>query len=163
VTHDTTLTQTGLAVEVRGLTKTFGEGAIAWQALRGVDLDVQRREFLMMVGPSGSGKTTLLSILGCVLTATTGSAKLFGQEITTLPARQLPRLRLGTIGFIFGLVEGGARGPSELKAGVETPVYQLKPLWQDLFPVEWQRIQDAHKTLAARLADGVYAHGFLRR
>jgi len=91
----------GLAVEVRRLTKTFGEGAIAWQALRGVDLDVQRREFLMMVGPSGSGKTTLLSILGCVLTATTGSAKLFGQEITTLPARQLPRLRLGTIGFIF--------------------------------------------------------------
>ena len=98
---DETLTQTGLAVEVRRLTKTFGEGAIAWQALRGVDLDVQRREFLMMVGPSGSGKTTLLSILGCVLTATTGSAKLFGQEITTLPARQLPRLRLGTIGFIF--------------------------------------------------------------
>ena len=42
-------------------------------------------------------------------------------------------------------------------------VYQLKPLWQDLFPAEWQRIQDAHKTLAARLADGVYAHGFLRR
>jgi putative ABC transport system ATP-binding protein len=89
------------AVSVRGLTKTFGEGALAWQALRGVDLDVAHGEFLMLVGPSGSGKTTLLSILGCVLTATSGTAALFNQEITALPLAALPRVRLGTIGFIF--------------------------------------------------------------
>ena len=74
-------------VEVRGLTKTFGAGATAWQALRGVDLDVEASEFLMLVGPSGSGKTTLLSILGAVLRATSGTVSLFGEDITALPER----------------------------------------------------------------------------
>jgi putative ABC transport system ATP-binding protein len=89
------------AIEVRALTKVFGDGATAFHALRGVDLDVQRGEFLMLVGPSGSGKTTLLSILGCVLTATSGSVRLFGQDITALPASALPAVRLGALGFIF--------------------------------------------------------------
>ncbi|MFM2162611.1 MAG: hypothetical protein RLZZ383_2123 [Pseudomonadota bacterium] len=88
-------------VEVRGLTKTFGAGATAWQALRGVDLDVQASEFLMLVGPSGSGKTTLLSILGAVLRATSGTVSLFGQDITALPERALPHLRLSKLGFVF--------------------------------------------------------------
>ena len=88
-------------VEVRGLTKTFGAGATAWQALRGVDLDVEASEFLMLVGPSGSGKTTLLSILGAVLRATSGTVSLFGEDITALPERALPHLRLSKLGFVF--------------------------------------------------------------
>ena len=88
-------------VEVRGLTKTFGSGSTAWQALRGVDLDVDASEFLMLVGPSGSGKTTLLSILGCVLRATSGQVRLFGEDITGLPERALPHLRLSKLGFVF--------------------------------------------------------------
>jgi putative ABC transport system ATP-binding protein len=89
------------AVTVRALTKVFGGGATAYTALAGVDLDVRAREFLMLVGPSGSGKTTLLSILGCVLSATTGSALVLGRDVTTMRPDELPAFRLQKIGFIF--------------------------------------------------------------
>lgn len=90
-----------LAVDARQVTKTFGSGALAFEALSGIDLQVRRGEFVLLAGPSGSGKTTLLSILGSVLTATSGSVRLFGDEITDKPESQLPLLRLQRIGFIF--------------------------------------------------------------
>jgi len=90
-----------LAVDARGVTKTFGDGALAFQALRGVDFQVRPGEFVMLAGPSGSGKTTLLSILGCVLGATTGRVSLFGEEITGRKEKELPAIRLARIGFIF--------------------------------------------------------------
>jgi putative ABC transport system ATP-binding protein len=89
------------AVEVRGVTKTYGEGPHAFQALRGVDLSVRGGEFVMLCGPSGSGKTTLLSILGCVLRATSGSVLLFGDDVAKRRESELPELRLGYVGFIF--------------------------------------------------------------
>jgi putative ABC transport system ATP-binding protein len=89
------------AIELHGITKTYGTGAVAFQALKGIDLTVQRGEFMMLVGPSGSGKTTLLSILGCVLTPTTGTGKLFGEDFHGKGEGDLPRLRLKYIGFIF--------------------------------------------------------------
>ncbi len=91
----------GLAVEARGVTKTFGAGALAHTALKGVDLSVRRGEFLMLVGPSGSGKTTLLSTLGCVLTPTSGELSLFGEVVSKRPESEMPRLRLAYIGFVF--------------------------------------------------------------
>jgi putative ABC transport system ATP-binding protein len=91
----------GPAIEIRGLTKTYGTGALAFQALKGVDMRVDPGEFMMLVGPSGSGKTTLLSILGCVLTPSTGTAELFGQALQGRKESELPRLRLEYIGFIF--------------------------------------------------------------
>ncbi|MFO0744432.1 MAG: ABC transporter ATP-binding protein [Myxococcota bacterium] len=90
-----------LAIDARGVTKVFGSGALAYQALRGVDFAVAPGEFMMLCGPSGSGKTTLLSILGCVLTATSGSVELFGMQIVGRKERELPRLRTALIGFIF--------------------------------------------------------------
>jgi len=92
---------TDVAITARGITKTYGSGALAYQALRGVDFDVARGEFIMLAGPSGSGKTTLLSILGCVLSATAGDLVLLGRRITGLPERRLPQVRLANIGFIF--------------------------------------------------------------
>jgi putative ABC transport system ATP-binding protein len=89
------------AIEVRGLTKTYGTGALAFRALKGVDMRVEAGEFTMLIGPSGSGKTTLLSILGCVLQPTTGTAFLFGDAIHGRKESELPRLRLEYIGFIF--------------------------------------------------------------
>lgn len=88
------------AVDARAITKTYGAGSLAFQALKGVDFAVKRGEFMMLAGPSGSGKTTLLSILGCVLTPTSGSLSLFGEAV---PPREsaLPALRLAYIGFIF--------------------------------------------------------------
>lgn len=90
-----------VAIETRGVTKTFGTGALAVSALKGVDLTVQRGEFLMLVGPSGSGKTTLLSMLGCVLTPSTGDLALFGEIVSKRPESEMPRLRLAYIGFVF--------------------------------------------------------------
>ncbi|MGF1467859.1 MAG: ABC transporter ATP-binding protein [Sandaracinaceae bacterium] len=89
------------ALAARGVTKTYGKGRLAYQALRGVDFRAAAGEFVMLSGPSGSGKTTLLSILGCVLSATSGSVTIHGEEVTGRPERELPRLRLRYIGFIF--------------------------------------------------------------
>jgi len=92
---------TPLAVDARGVSKVFGVGSVAVQALRGVDFQVTGGELVMLVGPSGSGKTTLLSILGCVLGATSGEVSLFGTRITGLGEAELPTLRQALIGFVF--------------------------------------------------------------
>ncbi len=89
------------AIAVRQLTKTYAEGATGTLALREVDLDVHSGELLMLMGPSGSGKTTLLSIMGCILTATSGSVQIAGKEIIRLTEKQLPAIRLAHVGFIF--------------------------------------------------------------
>lgn len=89
------------AIAVRELTKTFAEGGAGTLALRSVDLDVHAGELLMLMGPSGSGKTTLLSIMGCILTASSGSVRIKGREVTTLREKELPAIRLANIGFVF--------------------------------------------------------------
>lgn len=89
------------AIAVRQLTKTYAEGNAGTLALRGVDLDVHAGELLMLMGPSGSGKTTLLSIMGCILTATSGSVRIAGTEVTSLREKELPAIRLQHIGFVF--------------------------------------------------------------
>ncbi len=89
------------AIVAKNVTKTFGTGPLAFQALKGVDFRMSAGELVMLAGPSGSGKTTLLSILGCVLGATSGKVTLFDEEITGLPESAMPRLRLSYIGFVF--------------------------------------------------------------
>lgn len=89
------------AIAVRQLTKTYIDGSAGTPALNGVDLDVHSGELLMLMGPSGSGKTTLLSIMGCILTATSGSVRIEGREISTLREKDLPAIRLEHIGFVF--------------------------------------------------------------
>jgi len=92
---------TQAAIAVRQLTKKYDEGESGTLALRGIDLDVHPGELLMLVGPSGSGKTTLLSIMGCILTASSGSVRIAGREVVGLNEKQLPALRLEHIGFVF--------------------------------------------------------------
>jgi putative ABC transport system ATP-binding protein len=94
-------THTDHAVVAAGVTKVYGDGPTAVHALRGVDLTVRRGEVLLMMGPSGSGKTTLLSIMGAILGATGGSVRVNGEEIVGRPERDLPRIRLQHIGFVF--------------------------------------------------------------
>jgi len=89
------------AVEVQGLRKVYGSGAVAFEALKEVDFHADKGEFVMLSGPSGSGKTTLLSILGCVLRPTDGHVRLFGRDIAGAREDDLPALRLGLIGFVF--------------------------------------------------------------
>lgn len=88
-------------ISVRGLSKTYHEGATEVPALRGVELDVYPGELVLLMGPSGSGKTTLLSIMGCILTPTAGSVRIAGREVTRLGEKELPRVRLQHIGFVF--------------------------------------------------------------
>src|SRR5688572_29614320 len=82
------------AVEVQQLIKVYGSGAAAFTALKKVDMTVRAGELVMIVGPSGSGKTTLLSILGCVLSPTSGTVKMFGTEISGADQAEQARLRL---------------------------------------------------------------------
>jgi len=89
------------AIAVRQITKTYEEGASGVTALRGVDLDVPPGELVMLVGPSGSGKTTLLSIMGCILSASSGSLKIAGREVSHLKGQEMSRVRLEHIGFVF--------------------------------------------------------------
>ena len=89
------------AAYVEGVTKTYGSGATAFQALRGVDFMVKPGEFVMLSGPSGSGKTTLLSILGCVLNASSGKVELLGHDVSKARDSLLADLRLSLIGFVF--------------------------------------------------------------
>ena len=88
-------------IAARGVTKTYAEGASAVVALRGIDLEVYPGELVLLMGPSGSGKTTLLSILGCILRASSGSVRIAGREVSGLSEKELPRLRLQHIGFVF--------------------------------------------------------------
>ena len=88
-------------VEVKCVTKDFGEDGIITRALRGVDLDLMAGEFTSMAGPSGSGKTTLLNIIGGLDRPTSGTVSIEGKEIHQLSAGQLSRLRRDRIGFIF--------------------------------------------------------------
>jgi putative ABC transport system ATP-binding protein len=89
------------AVEATQLTRRYGEGETAVDALRGVDLEVRSGELVAVMGPSGSGKSTLMHILAGLDKPTEGSVEIAGTEITTLGDTDLTKLRREHIGFIF--------------------------------------------------------------
>jgi putative ABC transport system ATP-binding protein len=88
-------------IQTRGLTKTFGANGTAVHALRGIDLDVARGEFVALIGPSGSGKSTLMAILGCLDRPTGGTFALDGEQVEGLSGPELAAIRNQKVGFIF--------------------------------------------------------------
>ncbi|MGW4210593.1 ABC transporter ATP-binding protein [Lentzea sp. NPDC004789] len=88
-------------IEVRNLRKTYGTGDTAVHALRGLDLTVQKGEYLAIMGASGSGKSTLLNILGCLDVPTSGKYLLDGIDTGEFDEEQLSLLRNRKIGFVF--------------------------------------------------------------
>jgi putative ABC transport system ATP-binding protein len=96
------VTNTGSGmIELRGLTKTYGKGDAAFQALRGVDLDIPAGQFLAVMGPSGSGKSTLMNILGCLDVPTSGKYSFNGIAVESLGRDERSLLRRHALGFIF--------------------------------------------------------------
>lgn len=88
-------------IEIENLKKTYGTGDASVDALCGVSLTVDEGELCCIIGPSGAGKTTLLNILGGMDTASEGSIKIAGEEITAYSRRQLTLYRRNKIGFVF--------------------------------------------------------------
>jgi len=86
---------------LRGVTKVYGSGSAAMHALRGIDLRIDKGEFVAVMGPSGSGKSTCLNILGCLDTPTSGSYLFEGVDVGKLTRGQRARLRRYYLGFVF--------------------------------------------------------------
>ena len=90
-----------VTVEAQELTKTYGEGHTAVQAVRQATFTASAGDFIAVVGPSGSGKTTLLAMLGGLLTPTGGRAVVGGVDLAALPSGGLARFRREQVGFVF--------------------------------------------------------------
>lgn len=88
-------------IELQKVTKVYGHGAAAMQALRGVDLSIEQGEFVAVMGSSGSGKSTCMNILGCLDTPTTGNYWFEGIDVDSLTRNQRALLRRNYLGFVF--------------------------------------------------------------
>jgi len=88
-------------IRLRGITKVYGEGATALQALKGVNLDIEAGDFVAIMGPSGSGKSTAMNTLGGLDTPTTGEYLFKGAHVESLTRDQRARLRRQYFGFVF--------------------------------------------------------------
>jgi len=88
-------------IQLSGVRKTYRSGAIEFEALRGIDLDIHRGEYVAVMGPSGSGKSTLMNVLGCLDVVTAGSYRLAGADVEELDEGELARIRNREIGFVF--------------------------------------------------------------
>jgi putative ABC transport system ATP-binding protein len=88
-------------IQVRELAKIYQIGTQEVQALRSIDLDIQKNEFVALMGPSGSGKSTLMNILGCLDSPSKGSYYLNGQDVSRMEDDELAEVRNREIGFVF--------------------------------------------------------------
>ncbi|MBU0592585.1 MAG: ABC transporter ATP-binding protein [Pseudomonadota bacterium] len=107
-------------IRLRGITKVYGTGDTAFQALKGVNLDIEKGDFVAIMGPSGSGKSTAMNMLGCLDTPTTGTYEFEGVQVQSLSRDERARLRRRYLGFVFQGFNLLAR--TSAKENVELPL-----------------------------------------
>jgi putative ABC transport system ATP-binding protein len=113
-------------IRLQGIAKVYRAGDVPVPALRGIDLEIQRGEFLAIVGPSGSGKSTLMHILGCLDKPTRGAYQFEGHDVHRMRDAQLAAIRSRRIGFVFQSFNLLSRWPAV--AQVELPlIYRRAP------------------------------------
>ncbi len=88
-------------IKIRGIVRNFPLGQEVVKVLKGIDLDVERGEYVALMGPSGSGKSTLMNLLGCLDTATAGTYELNGKDVSNMTQDELAEIRNKEIGFVF--------------------------------------------------------------
>ncbi len=88
-------------IELKHITKTYGEGSNEFQALKGISFMIEDGEFVAIMGPSGSGKSTAMHILGCLDTPTSGAYHLDGKDVSQMTEEELADIRKDKIGFVF--------------------------------------------------------------
>ena len=95
------MTENKAILQLRDIPRDFKLGAQTVHVLKGIDLDIEKNQYLALMGPSGSGKSTLMNLLGCLDTPTLGSYKLNGTDVSSLNDNQLAEIRNKEIGFVF--------------------------------------------------------------
>ncbi len=90
-----------ILIKIRNITRDFPLGGEVVKVLKGIDLDINRGEYVALMGPSGSGKSTLMNLLGCLDTPTSGSYELNGKDVSNMTDDQLAEIRNKEIGFVF--------------------------------------------------------------
>ncbi|SRX75376.1 ABC transporter ATP-binding protein [Aequorivita antarctica] len=90
-----------LVIKIRNITRDFPLGNEIVKVLKGIDLDIERGEYVALMGPSGSGKSTLMNLLGCLDTPTSGSYELNGSDVSNMTDDELAEIRNKEIGFVF--------------------------------------------------------------
>ncbi|MDX9759934.1 MAG: ABC transporter ATP-binding protein [Bacteroidota bacterium] len=88
-------------IQLTGIHKTYSDNGVPVHALRGIDLEIERGDFVVIAGPSGSGKTTLLNIMGALDTPTAGAVFLEGEDIARKSKDAIAAIRLEKLGFVF--------------------------------------------------------------
>lgn len=90
-----------LVIKIRNITRNFPLGNEVVKVLKGIDLDIERGEYVALMGPSGSGKSTLMNLLGCLDTPTSGTYELNGKDVSNMSDDELAEIRNREIGFVF--------------------------------------------------------------
>lgn len=90
-----------LVIKIRNIKRDFPLGQETVKVLKGIDLDIERGDYVALMGPSGSGKSTLMNILGCLDTPTSGSYELNGEDVSSMSDDELAEIRNREIGFVF--------------------------------------------------------------
>jgi putative ABC transport system ATP-binding protein len=90
-----------LMIQLKNICKTYYTGRVSFDALKNINLEIRRGEYVAILGPSGSGKSTLMQIIGCLLTPTSGDYILSGKNVSKLTRNELAKVRNNQIGFVF--------------------------------------------------------------